>query len=87
MHRPGRRSTSYRAAVVYDGCYSGEQGLVVDLADGEAVVRVVDQGQVGPAARDGCARPCARIASMATSATSVEACIGMLPKPTYIGRC
>jgi hypothetical protein len=45
-------------------------------------VRAVDQGQVGqPRAMDA-RRPCARIASMATSATSVEACIGMLPKPT-----
>lgn len=41
-----------RAAVVDDGGDPGEQGLVVDVADGEAVVRVVHQAQVRPAAGD-----------------------------------
>ena len=49
---PGGRRRRARAAVVHDGGHPGEQRLVVDLADGEAVVPVVDQGQVGPAAGD-----------------------------------
>jgi len=38
--------------VVHDGGHAGEQFLMVDLADGETVVPVVDQAQVGPAAAD-----------------------------------
>ncbi len=36
--------------MVHDGGYPGEQCLLVDLADEEAVVDVVDRGQPGPAA-------------------------------------
>jgi hypothetical protein len=36
--------------VVHDGGHAGEQCLLVDLADSETVVPLVDQGQVGPAA-------------------------------------
>jgi hypothetical protein len=46
----GRRGA--RAAVVHHGGAPAEQGLVVDLADDEAVVPVVGQAQVGPALAD-----------------------------------
>ena len=49
---PGGRRRGARAAVVHDGGHPAEQCLLVDLADDEAVVLVVDQGQVGPAAAD-----------------------------------
>ena len=49
---PGGRRRRARAAVVHDGGHPAEQRLLVDLADDEAVVPVVDQGQVGPAAGD-----------------------------------
>ena len=49
---PGRRRRRACAAVVHDGGRPGEQGLMVDFADDEAVVPVVDQSQVGPAAGD-----------------------------------
>ncbi len=52
---PGGRRRRARAAVVHDGGHPAEQCLLVDLADGEAVVPVVDQGQVRPAAGDECA--------------------------------
>ena len=47
---PCGRRRGARAAVMHDGGHPAEQCLVVDLADGEAVVPVVDQRQVGPAA-------------------------------------
>jgi hypothetical protein len=47
---PGGRRRGARAAVVHDGGHPAEQRLLVDLADDEAVVPVVDRGQVGPAA-------------------------------------
>jgi hypothetical protein len=45
----GRRGGA-RAAVVHDDGHPAEQLLLVDLADDEAVVDVVDRGQAGPAA-------------------------------------
>lgn len=48
--RDGRRGAC--AAVVHDSRDPREQILMVDLADGEAVVPVVDQAQIGPAAAD-----------------------------------
>jgi hypothetical protein len=48
--RPGRRRRRARAAVVHHGGHPAEQLLLVDLADDEAVVDVVDRGQAGPAA-------------------------------------
>jgi hypothetical protein len=38
--------------VVHDGGHPREQRLVVDLPHGKAVVAVVGQGHVGPAASD-----------------------------------
>ncbi len=71
---------------MHDGGHPAEQRLVVDLADGEAVVLVVDQGQVGPAApRRARAGPARGPPRSATRATSVDARMGMLPKPTYTG--
>ncbi len=52
----GRRRRA-RATVVDDGGHASEQCLQVDLADEEAVVPVVDQGKIGPAARDDCTAP------------------------------
>lgn len=49
---PGGRRRGARAAVVHDCGHPAEQCLLVDLADGEAVVLVVDQAQVGPASGD-----------------------------------
>jgi hypothetical protein len=49
---PGGRRRRTRAAVVHDSGHSSKQCLLVDLADGEAVVPVVDQRQVSPAAGD-----------------------------------
>ena len=49
---PGGRRRRARTAVVHDGGHPREQCLMVDLADDEAVVPVVDQRQVGPAAGD-----------------------------------
>ena len=49
---PGGGRRGARAAVVHDGGHPAEQCLLVDLADGEAVVPVVDRGEVGPAASD-----------------------------------
>jgi hypothetical protein len=40
--------------VVHDGGHPAEQRLLADLADGEAVVAVVDQVQIGPAAGEKC---------------------------------
>lgn len=47
---PGGRGRRARAAVVHDGGHPGEQCLMVDLADHEAVVPVVHRSQAGPAA-------------------------------------
>ena len=44
----GGRRRGARAAVVHDRGHPAEQFLEVDLPDDEAVVAVVDQGQVGP---------------------------------------
>lgn len=41
--------------MVPDGGHPAEQRLLVDLPDDEAVVPVVDEGQVGPAVADECA--------------------------------
>ena len=46
---PGGRRGRARAAVVHHGGHPAEQRLLVDLADGETVVLIVDQGEVGPA--------------------------------------
>src|SRR5690242_16872494 len=53
--RPGGRRRGASTAVVYDGGDPTEQGLLVDLADGEAVIAVVDRHEIGPAAGDECA--------------------------------
>jgi hypothetical protein len=49
-HGGGRGRTG--AAVMHDRGDPGEQRLVVDLTDHEAVVPVVDRGQAGPAASE-----------------------------------
>jgi len=67
--------------VVLDGGHPAKQCLLAGLADGEAVVPVVDWRPGRPAEATNARRPCARIASMATRAMSSWA--RMLPKPTY----
>jgi hypothetical protein len=71
--------------VVYDGGHPAEQCLLVDLADDEAVVRSSITARSAQPRATIARRSCARIASMATRATSVDVSMGMLPKPTYTG--
>jgi hypothetical protein len=49
---PGGRRRGARAAVVHDGGHPAKQCLLVDLADGEAVVPVVDWDEIAPTAGD-----------------------------------
>jgi hypothetical protein len=54
-----------------DGGHPAEQGLLVDLADGEAVVPVVDRSQAGPAAGgDGGVAPCTSARTGSPAGTS-----------------
>ena len=76
----GRRRGA-RAAVVHDGGHPAEQRLLVDLADGEAVVPVVDQGEAGPAAGDEYAAAL-RADRLDGHPGDVLRGAGMLPKPT-----
>ena len=81
---PGGGRRRARAAVVHDGGHPAEQGLLVDLADGEAVVPVVDQGQVGPAAGERARGGPARGSPRSPPGRCPRGA-RMLPKPTYTG--
>ena len=80
--RPCGRRRRARTAVMNDGGNPAEQRLLVDLANKEAVVPVVDQAMSAQPRARTARRPCARIAWIAALATSFAACTAMLPKPT-----
>jgi len=70
--------------VVHDGGQPAEPLLLVGLADGEAVVPVVDRCEFGPATGDECAVAVLRLDRVDAHPGDVLR-VAQLPKPTYPG--